>query len=267
MKSHEMFIPNKYYRWYRSVTSRDDDVGYVERHHRLPRSMGGDNEKTNIVRLSFRKHFLAHWLLTKCTAGPDHFRMLKALAMMVGNRKSRCTSWQFVLAKTANRLSQTGRPSPMRGRHLSADSRRKISESHLGGKHSPEHRRKISEGGKGRIFSDESKRKMGAGKVGIPLTPEHRQKLAAAKQGKQLSPEHRAKISVSLLGNSRTLGTRHSAETKEKMSRSLLGNKNKLGVFPTQETRQKLSAAQSAAWARRKRMQSGAPYDSASSVG
>lgn len=36
---------------------------YIERHHIVPRSEGGTNDKSNIVELYPREHFVAHWLL------------------------------------------------------------------------------------------------------------------------------------------------------------------------------------------------------------
>ena len=36
---------------------------YSERHHIIPKSMGGTNRKENIVRLTAREHYVAHWLL------------------------------------------------------------------------------------------------------------------------------------------------------------------------------------------------------------
>ena len=36
---------------------------YYERHHIIPKSMGGNNDESNIVLLTAREHFLAHWLL------------------------------------------------------------------------------------------------------------------------------------------------------------------------------------------------------------
>lgn len=36
---------------------------YYEEHHILPRSMGGSNDPENLVMLTAREHFLAHWLL------------------------------------------------------------------------------------------------------------------------------------------------------------------------------------------------------------
>lgn len=43
--------------------------GYTEIHHILPRCMGGDNSKTNLVKLSAKQHFVAHHLLFKIYGG------------------------------------------------------------------------------------------------------------------------------------------------------------------------------------------------------
>lgn len=40
-------------------------LGYYERHHIIPKCMGGDNSKENLVLLTYREHFLCHWLLVK----------------------------------------------------------------------------------------------------------------------------------------------------------------------------------------------------------
>lgn len=37
--------------------------GYKEKHHIIPKCMGGLDEKENIVELTAREHFLSHWLL------------------------------------------------------------------------------------------------------------------------------------------------------------------------------------------------------------
>ena len=39
--------------------------GYIERHHIIPRCIGGDNRKENIVALTPEEHFVAHQLLAK----------------------------------------------------------------------------------------------------------------------------------------------------------------------------------------------------------
>lgn len=69
----------------------------------------------------------------------------------------------------------------MKGKKLSEEHRRKISESERGNKHSEESKRKISESLKGKKFSDE-----------------HKRKLSEAKKGKKLSEEHKRKMSESI---------------------------------------------------------------------
>ena len=39
--------------------------GYTEIHHVIPKSLGGTDLKSNLVKLTAREHFIAHWLLTK----------------------------------------------------------------------------------------------------------------------------------------------------------------------------------------------------------
>lgn len=41
--------------------------GYTEKHHIVPKCLGGTNELTNIVKLTAREHFLAHAALAKNT--------------------------------------------------------------------------------------------------------------------------------------------------------------------------------------------------------
>jgi hypothetical protein len=68
---------NKYTCWYNNITenakSRIID-GYTERHHILPRSLGGTNDKDNLVDLTAREHFICHWLLTKMHSGESRVK-------------------------------------------------------------------------------------------------------------------------------------------------------------------------------------------------
>ena len=40
-------------------------TGYIEKHHIIPRSLGGTNDKENLVALSGREHYIAHLLLAR----------------------------------------------------------------------------------------------------------------------------------------------------------------------------------------------------------
>jgi hypothetical protein len=45
--------------------TKEKPVGYSERHHIIPRSLGGTDSSENIIYLSSRAHLIAHWLLFK----------------------------------------------------------------------------------------------------------------------------------------------------------------------------------------------------------
>lgn len=101
--------PTKYLIWYSQIIDRARGRQlprcYTEVHHIKPRSLGGGNEDTNLVRLTYREHFLVHWILTKICSGGDLRRMQRALFAMTmplsGNRI--ISGWQFELAKRAVR--------------------------------------------------------------------------------------------------------------------------------------------------------------------
>jgi hypothetical protein len=55
-----------YERVYKQIIARAKDRkldGYKERHHIIPKCMNGTNNLDNLVDLTAREHFLAHWLL------------------------------------------------------------------------------------------------------------------------------------------------------------------------------------------------------------
>lgn len=78
-----MFLDNKYTRIYYQIIDkalsehRKKIKGDgMERHHRIPKSLGGSNLKENLVVLTFREHFICHWLLTKMCADKNHKRKM-----------------------------------------------------------------------------------------------------------------------------------------------------------------------------------------------
>lgn len=58
------------------------DGNYYEVHHILPRSLGGKDTEENLVLLTAREHYLAHFLLWKFTTGEDKKKMLHAFRLM-----------------------------------------------------------------------------------------------------------------------------------------------------------------------------------------
>lgn len=53
---------------------------YVESHHIIPKCLGGDNAKTNLVELTAREHYVAHLLLVKIY--PNEYKLVIAANMM-----------------------------------------------------------------------------------------------------------------------------------------------------------------------------------------
>lgn len=63
---------------------REIPAGYTETHHIIPKSFGGSNDKENLVSLTAREHYLAHYLLLKMQEKhtEKYFSALKAFLMM-----------------------------------------------------------------------------------------------------------------------------------------------------------------------------------------
>ena len=59
-------------------------TGYFEIHHIIPKSFGGSDNWSNLVKLTAREHFLCHYLLTKMVDSDtkDHHLMCHAFGMM-----------------------------------------------------------------------------------------------------------------------------------------------------------------------------------------
>ena len=60
-------------------------VGFVEKHHIVPKCMGGTDDVTNLVLLPAKAHFIAHYLLHK--SYPDNIKLSHAFSMMTVNNK------------------------------------------------------------------------------------------------------------------------------------------------------------------------------------
>ena len=55
---------------------KKNNIEYFEEHHILPKCMGGKDDKNNLVLLTAREHFLAHWILTRIY--PTNFKIVYA---------------------------------------------------------------------------------------------------------------------------------------------------------------------------------------------
>jgi hypothetical protein len=75
---------------------------YCERHHYVPRCLGGTNESWNLVNLTAKEHFIAHHLL--CKIMPDEGKLLNAFIVMRAgkdkNRKLYISAKRYEILKT-----------------------------------------------------------------------------------------------------------------------------------------------------------------------
>jgi hypothetical protein len=69
----------------RNLGERNFDC-YTETHHIIPRCLGGSDAKENLIKLTLREHFLAHWLLWKAYLG--HLPLASAFLQM-NNKNSK----------------------------------------------------------------------------------------------------------------------------------------------------------------------------------
>jgi hypothetical protein len=184
-----IFIDNKYTRIYYEIVERAKirELGtnvYKEKHHVIPRSIGGDNSKQNIVALTAREHFICHWLLVKMTYGKEKRSMSHALRMMLAVNPARHpgryipNSKKYELIKKIANEASKGRPCSTETREkirqgnlrrplASEETRAKLSAAAKRRKgFTPEGRAKVVESNKSRVWTQEMKDKLRAHNLG-----------------------------------------------------------------------------------------------------
>jgi len=70
--------------------------GYREKHHIIPKCLGGDNNKNNLVELTAREHFLCHRLL--CEIYPNNNKLWYALWLMVVGKNRQKSLSPYVMS-------------------------------------------------------------------------------------------------------------------------------------------------------------------------
>jgi hypothetical protein len=223
-----MFIDNKYKKWYYQIINRAFDrtlSEYTEQHHIIPRSLGGTNNKINLVNLTAREHLICHMLLPKMVSGNSYHKMINAL---------------WAMSKLKNKYHR-GRITSKIYEKLKKDRSKVLSEMYKG-KNNPFHGKNHSEDTKekmrGRVVSEATKElisvrqktrfsKMPGTFFGKTHNNETKEKIRQSRIGKKDSEETRIKKSIA--GKNKPPV---SAETRDKLSKinkgrpGLVGEKN-----------------------------------------
>jgi hypothetical protein len=172
-----MFLLNKYHRWYLSIVAKAQAEGRkkcgdgkYDQHHIIPVSMGGTNDKSNLVLLTSKEHFLCHLLLFKCTEGKAKMSMACAWHRMATIK--RYCSRRYVEIGVRHKISLNG---INKGAYQSPEKRAKISAS-LKGRSNPVISAKL----KGRRLSEEHKANAIEGRKGYTHSMETKEKLRLA---------------------------------------------------------------------------------------
>lgn len=85
---------------------------YYESHHIIPKCLGGTNSKSNLVILTFREHFICHWLLCKINQNNEnYYRLTTAFKRMCSKNKFQqrtVSSRHYEIAKIHERKAKKG---------------------------------------------------------------------------------------------------------------------------------------------------------------
>jgi len=117
---------------------------YLEKHHIVPRCLGGTNLSENIVSLTAREHYICHLLLAKIHNKKKLWAAYAMMAVSSDNHIRIYNNRQFEKMRIARALSSTGKNNGMFGKMSAfknkkhtAETIEKIRQSKLGKKRKP----------------------------------------------------------------------------------------------------------------------------------
>lgn len=176
--------------------------GYFEKHHIVPKCLGGTDEDTNFVLFTPREHVIAHRLLWK--SNPENYSLMWAYARTVNSHKGILTSREVEYAKIAKSKVMSERivseetrekiRQTLTGHKRTEESIEKGRQKQIGQKRSEETKANLKEARKklldsGWTVPEEARKKIGDFFRGRPISDEHRKKLSEVNKGK-IMPAH-----------------------------------------------------------------------------
>jgi cobalamin biosynthesis protein CobT len=223
--------------------------GYSERHHIVPKCMGGTDETDNIVRLTASEHYVAHQLLVKIH--PKNRKIVFAANMMTVGSSRNNKSYGWIREKNAKEMSahilennlHSGEKNGMFGRTHTIDARKRISEKNTGQPKpkSEETKKKMSDTWLKMMAGPDSERLRKVrsdGNKGKVVSEETREKLRIVNTGKKMSKEFCERRSELMTGENNVMfgkghlvagennpmyGKTQSVETRRKISEKVSG--------------------------------------------
>lgn len=227
---------NKYEKWYISITQNAKTrslKGYSERHHIIPRSLGGTDNIDNLVDLTAREHFICHWLLTKTYTGQDKHKMLNALRMLRAENlnqkryKTKITARVYANLKEEYAIIQSkkfaGINNPMYGEkfHRSEEGKKRQREAVLG-----------ENNGSKQLTAREKVRQSKLGKTRDPFDSNWKQNLSKNHKSKQPGFDGSLSESTKQKMREKAIGRKQSIETIQKKADAIRGSKREKQLCP-----------------------------------
>jgi hypothetical protein len=174
-------IQNKYKQWHDNIIARGKNrilTGYKEKHYIIPKSLGGNNSKDNLVELTAREHFIVHMLLCKFTIGQAKMKMSYGFHAMCSFKNAR--RYNKVNSRLVEKIRSNFK--------FTKEHREKISKAQIGNKRAVGNTNNL-----GRKFSKETKLRMSKSKkgnknaLGLKHSEEFKEKMRRINTGKKYS--------------------------------------------------------------------------------
>lgn len=210
---------NKYEKWYAAITrnakNRVTDE-YIETHHIQPRSLGGTDDKENLVDVTAREHFVCHWLLTKMYVGESRAKMLYALNGMKRNSEHQERYETKITSRVYARIKQLvaeqhsemmkGKVPPNKGKPMDEAQKEKIRETKRLNPYKPTAEQKANQvkAQTGKKHKQSTKDKIRDKLKGVPKGPmseTEKAKRSTALLGKSKTQSHASNVRNAVLGN------------------------------------------------------------------
>lgn len=112
--------------------------GYYERHHILPKSIGGKDIDSNYVLLTAKEHILAHMLLARIY--PDNLNLVRSTSAMLMKNRGRVDQLFNISLKTITSIRENYAnykdefSKEQLGKNITESHRENLSKSHIGKK-------------------------------------------------------------------------------------------------------------------------------------
>lgn len=191
---------------------------YHERHHILPKCLGGSNDKENLIDLFAREHFIAHKLLFE--ENPDNRSLAQAYSMMAFTKNNEQKDQRYELTpeeyeeariRFSNFMKEYYKDKtkhPCYGKHLSEERKAIISKANKGNKYCV-----------GRVVSEETRKKISL--ANSNPSKETRKKMSEAQKARNLNGANNPKAkAVIRLSDKKIYGSAKEAATENNINYS-----------------------------------------------